>query len=67
MFLHYIFMGLNLVSAAFLKYKQCSRAACKLNKDNQDVDLHYMPIDQYVDMKINRHRFVQYLSSIFYL
>lgn len=31
-----------------------SRAAEQpTNKGNQDVDLHYVPIDQYLDMKIN--------------
>lgn len=42
-----------------------SRAACQLNKGNQDVDLRRVPIDQYADTKINGRRFVQYLSCIF--
>lgn len=35
------------------------------NKGNQDVDLHYVPIDQYLDMKINGCWFVQYVMYLY--
>lgn len=35
------------------------------NKDNQDVDLHYVSMDQYLDMKINGCWFVPFVIYLY--